>query len=203
MPKLDHSKTEQCLVEGLLALIAQRPLYEIQARELCAHSGVSRSTFYKHYGSLEGFVAAIESAFIAQMETALSGTNVFLLAISMDARETFARCTEFMHAHTAFVCPMIGPNGSPTLRHRIARLWADQVKEALTLLAPLVRPDLDVEFFSTCVSASMLALLERDLSDQGAYSPGYVAHQMATILYDCLLKGALVTAEPRRQTLIG
>lgn len=191
VPKLNHNETQRRLTEGLLALIADHPLYEVQVRELCAQAGVSRSTFYKHYEGMEGFICAIEEQFVEQMNEAFSGTNVFLLSVSRDAREIFARCTAFMHCHASFVRPMIGPNGSPTLRRRIAKLWTEQVHETLDLLRPLVRPDLDVEFFSSCVSAAMLTLLEVDLLHEGDYSADYVARQMAAIVHGCMLDAAM------------
>lgn len=191
VPKLNHDETQRRLTEGLLALIADHPLYEVQVREVCAQAGVSRSTFYKHYEGMEGFIRAIEEQFVGQMNEAFSGTNVFLRSVSQDAHEIFARCTAFMHRHASFARPMIGPNGSPTLHRRIARLWTEQVHEALDLLKPLVRPDLDIEFFSSCVSAAMLTLLEVDLLHEGDYNADYVARQMSAIVHGCMLDAAM------------
>ena len=39
--------------------------------------------------------------------------------------------------------------------------------------------------------AAMLTLLELDLLNDGAYTPEYVAGQMAAIIYGCLLKEAI------------
>lgn len=196
MPRLNHDETQRRLTDELLALIAEHPLYEVQVRELCARAGVSRSTFYKHYDGMEGFIRAIEEQFVEQMNEAFSGTNVFLLSISRDASDTFARCAAFMHRHAAFVRPMIGPNGSPTLRRRMARLWTEQVNEALNLLKPLVRPSLDIELFSSCVSAAMSTLLEIYLLHEDSYSADYIARQMATIVHGCMLDAAMA-AYPR------
>lgn len=77
------------------------------------------------------------------------------------------------------------------MRGRILDLWAKQVCEALSLLSPLVRPDLDVGFFAACTASAMLTLLELDLLNDGAYTPEYVAGQMAAIIYGCLLKEAI------------
>lgn len=113
MSRLTHNETQRRLTLSLLNLLEKQPLYEVQVCELCARAHVHRSTFYKHYTGMEGFVASVETAFVSQMNAALADSNVFLLSSSEDAREMFLRCTEFMRQHVYFAQVMLGPMDLP------------------------------------------------------------------------------------------
>jgi len=43
------SLTKRLLKEGLLRLMAHKPLEKISVSELCAEAGINRATFYRHY----------------------------------------------------------------------------------------------------------------------------------------------------------
>jgi len=191
MPKLNHSETDKKLTAALLALIEHKPLHCVQVSELCGRARVHRATFYKHYEGIPDFIDQIERSFLSQMDAMFPEGNVFLLSVSIDAREIYTRCVRFMRANSNFVAPMIGINGSISFRRKLLYLWECQAEEALMMLSPIVMDHFNVELLSSCIAASMLSLLEIDLLNPGKYSAEYFADQMAGILYGCMLKGAM------------
>ena len=61
--------TKKLLQEGLLRLLAEKPLDKISVTELCRESGINRATFYNHYNSPQDLLTAIEN----RMTTLLKG----------------------------------------------------------------------------------------------------------------------------------
>ncbi|MCC8042983.1 MAG: TetR/AcrR family transcriptional regulator [Oscillospiraceae bacterium] len=56
------------LKNGLLKLLKEKSLNEITICELCAVSGINRTTFYKYYGSQGELLSEIESDFLSQLD---------------------------------------------------------------------------------------------------------------------------------------
>ena len=52
--------TKKLLQEGLLRLLAQKPLDSISVTELCRESGINRATFYNHYSSPQELLDDLE-----------------------------------------------------------------------------------------------------------------------------------------------
>lgn len=61
------SITKRLLKEGLLRLLAQKPLDRIRINELCAESGINRTTFYRHYETPRDVLLELEIDFTRQM----------------------------------------------------------------------------------------------------------------------------------------
>lgn len=61
------SVTKRMIKEALIDLLHSKPLSKIRVNELCEHSGVNRTTFYRHYESLQDVLQEIEADFIKQL----------------------------------------------------------------------------------------------------------------------------------------
>lgn len=187
MARLDHSSTDAKLLDALLSLLETESLYRVQVSELCARARVNRTTFYKHYESIDAYLMNVESAFLEKMNGAFFYRNVFMHALEVDAYQTCLQCVRFMAENGALARALLGPNGSPTLRGRLSDMWAHQAEEALLMRFPRIQETMNLEMASTCAAASMLALLELYLAKPGKYSDEQFAGQMENILYGRLL----------------
>ena len=60
--------TKKLLQEGLLRLLAVKPLDSISVTELCRESGINRATFYNHYSSPQELLNDIENRLATQLK---------------------------------------------------------------------------------------------------------------------------------------
>lgn len=191
------TRTEQYLSEALVALLARKSIYKVQVRELCQEAQVNRSTFYKHYADMPGFIDQVIDHFLARMDANMDGSNIFCNMLRQQKDDTFVRCARFMSAHAPFVRAMIGPSGTPELRERIVAEWTRQFKEALLLESPGLHERMSVDILASYVIAVMWGLLEFTVRDNVKYTPEHLAGQLSYLLYDCTLHSVLNVAGAR------
>lgn len=60
--------TKRLLKEGLLRLLQQKELGEINVSELCRESGINRATFYRHYNSPGDVLTEMGAELIGEIE---------------------------------------------------------------------------------------------------------------------------------------
>lgn len=60
--------TKKLLQEGLLRLLATKPLDSISVTELCRESGINRATFYNHYSSPQDLLNDLELRMTNQLK---------------------------------------------------------------------------------------------------------------------------------------
>lgn len=59
--------TKKMIQDALLGLLEKKELEKIKVSELCAASGINRSTFYRHYETLQDVLREIEINLVARM----------------------------------------------------------------------------------------------------------------------------------------
>lgn len=68
--------TKKLLRDALMSLLTEKPLRSITVKELCAHAGLNRGTFYAHYADvydlLEQIEAEMKAEYFAALEPMLS-----------------------------------------------------------------------------------------------------------------------------------
>lgn len=77
MSKAINNKTDASLKLALLDLLKRKNFTEINVSEVCSLAKVHRSTFYKHYSSLQKLLETIEEEAIVLSENFLSSFNPF------------------------------------------------------------------------------------------------------------------------------
>lgn len=106
------TKTERQVCDTLIALMKQKPFSAIKVSELTREAGISRSTFYVYFESIEDVLQAVEDDFIANLadekdvhansDTSTIARNFAYVRDNMDTFET-----------------LTGPNGDPYFAMRI------------------------------------------------------------------------------------
>ncbi len=61
------------LKNGLLELLAEKPIGKISVYELCQRAEINRTTFYKYYGNPYDLLAEIEDDFFSKLNEDLAG----------------------------------------------------------------------------------------------------------------------------------
>ena len=84
--------TKKLLQEGLLRLLAVKPLDSISVTELCRESGINRATFYNHYSSPQDLLADLEVRLMEEMNQLIHNPSTMNeLADQLEALCTFYR----------------------------------------------------------------------------------------------------------------
>ena len=61
--------TKRLLREGILELLQEKPLNQINVSELCRAAGINRATFYKHYAIPQDVLRELEQEIVAQLRS--------------------------------------------------------------------------------------------------------------------------------------
>lgn len=64
---VNKTPTEGLLKKSLLFLIQTKPIGSITVKELCAHAGINRTTFYAHYSSVQEILESIQNELIDEL----------------------------------------------------------------------------------------------------------------------------------------
>ena len=64
--------TKRMLKEGLLRLLAEKPLDKIHVNELCREAGINRTTFYRHYQMPQDVLTELEQELVGEILAGIS-----------------------------------------------------------------------------------------------------------------------------------
>lgn len=75
--------TKRLLKEGLLRLLQQKELGEINVSELCRESGINRATFYRHYNSPGDVLTEMGAELIGEIKKTPQELADFILKFAL------------------------------------------------------------------------------------------------------------------------
>lgn len=186
-----ETRTREYLIQALVEIVGEKSVRRVQVRELCERAQVNRSTFYKHYDGMDGFLTNVLEAFHAEMDENLCGRNVFEDLLGDGAADTYLACVRFMSDKAGFVRAMMGPNGMPEFKESVVSEWEEQFHAALRSGGVVLADGVDEEILCRCAISLFWCGLEYTVRDNEKYAAGYVSKQLSFLLHDCLLEGAI------------
>ncbi len=158
---------------GLLAMMAERPIYKIKIKELCAFTGIGRSTFYVYYDSIYAVLQEIEDDFFEAL------SNVKRLSpdhfkTDADIKNTGVRLMSFFKDNLDLINILTGPYGDLRFRNTLMNEIEKQLYRTF--------PDLAKDEHLFKEACSYIANGEIAMFSRWAANPsGYSAEQLSEI----------------------
>lgn len=116
--------TKRMLKEGMLRLLAEKPLEKIHVNELCRESGINRATFYRHYETPSDVLAELEMDITGELLLNISRQKPKNLQEAKKLLETL--CTH-VYNHAAVFKILFRSNSDEDMRHKLMvfyqQLW--------------------------------------------------------------------------------
>lgn len=153
--------TKRKLREGLLQLMAQKPINEISVKELTELVDVNRGTFYFHYADIFDMLHRIEDEFFEQFNTTL---NEMVPNFSATGYPYLHAVFGFLWENRSFCKIMLGPNGDMQFVDRVKRLVDEKCSYFWRALAPEGKAD-RFEMYNAFIINGCIGLIQKWLDD--------------------------------------
>ena len=168
--------TLQRIRAAFLTLLHRMPIHAISVKELCALAGVSRGTFYAHYGDVYDLLHRIEDEMTEEIAAALRP----LADASPTAVNT--RILEILLQNSDLCTVTLGQYGDKDFAERLLRLGRDRYVELYRAEFQGVPPEV-TDYCYAFISAGYLGLLRRWLSGGAALPPERMARLAEGVMF--------------------
>ncbi|MGN0592356.1 MAG: TetR-like C-terminal domain-containing protein [Ruminococcus sp.] len=163
-------RAKQLLEESLLQLMQDKNIKRITVRELTAHAGINRSTFYLHYMDIYDMVEQLEQRLIYEFYQELNSDHA-QRTIQEDVYYFMTVVFSFLKKNRRMVLILCGENGDRTFMKRLSEITRSQASVWIhSLLGEHAQKDqeeLAASFFcSGCVAMVYSWILHDETMDQ-------------------------------------
>ena len=176
--------TKKRLREGLLRLMAEKPINEISVKELTELADVNRGTFYFHYADIYDLLRGTEEEFFQQFSRTLSETVPSETTASFYLRAIFA----FLGENRDFCAIMLGPNGDLQFVEQIKRL-VDQRCSAIWREAAPEADERRFGMYNAFIINGCIGIIQKWLSETVPHSPEEISQLAAAIILSSARQG--------------
>lgn len=166
-------RSAQALREALLMLLERKPFEQITIRDICAESGVSYATYFRHHPSKESLLDEIATDQIRQL-------NELTLAIreASDFHAGFRALCAYVDEHRALWSTLLNGGAGPAMRAE----WVRQSQRVAAQEQP-INSWLPVELGTVCAATLIAETLAWWLAQpRDAYSTDAVASILLRLL---------------------
>lgn len=162
--------TKRLLKEGLLRLLQQEELEEVNVSELCRESGINRATFYRHYSSPRDVLVEMG----ADITREIDGLTREIMTLQ-EAKEYLEEICTYLYANSDMVRLLVRYNTDTDLLNLLndfqARLW--EVRGKLNGLETL--DEEGIKMVSTFFGGGLYFLFRRWLMGEIQQTPQEIA----------------------------
>ena len=168
--------TKKKLREGLLRLMADKPINEISVKELTELVDVNRGTFYFHYTDIYDMLRKIEDEFF------LSFRETMARAVARESAFPYLEAIfSFLGENREFCKIMLGRNGDMQFVEKIKA----QVDERCSHIWRALVPDADparYELYNAFLINGCIGIIQKWLDDPNCGGPEEISQLAATII---------------------
>ena len=119
--------------DSVFSLMETTDISDIRMADVIRRAGVSRSTFYRHFNSVDDVVKAFETDLLANMHSINSYALKARFGQSeLDPTPTMIRRMELLAERRDKVVALNGPHGDPQFVHKATILMHDHFRERLS-----------------------------------------------------------------------
>lgn len=119
--------------DAVFSLMETTDIPDIRVADVIRRAGVSRSTFYRHFNSVDDVVKAFETDLLANMHSINSYALKARFGQSeLDPTPTMIRRMELLAERRDKVVALNGPHGDPQFVHKATILMHDHFRERLS-----------------------------------------------------------------------
>lgn len=143
--------TRRLLCEGLLRCLKRKPIEKITVNELCAESGVHRTTFYKHYRAPIQILHDMACDYAAELRTIFEET---LRGDPQNIARAAEACCEYLYDKKEEIKLLFSENAGRHLERTAIEIMSGMARQGK---AERGAPDMDVSERALIISASGMA----------------------------------------------
>ena len=169
--------TRRKLREGLLTLMADRPIQEISVKELTEMVDVNRGTFYFHYADLYALLRDMEQEFFDDFSRTLRET----VPGEETAYAYLGAIFSFLGENRSFCSIMLGPHGDMQFVERVKALVDDTISYFWRVKGHDADPA-RYEMYNVFIINGCIGLIQKWLDDNDSTGPEEMARLAAAII---------------------
>lgn len=140
-------RTRAVLMEALLACLQEKPIRDISAADISSRAGVDRATFYRHFGSVDDIVTALEKDQLNDFRKLMEAKDLFgedLIRSILDQIDKGKKINQtamiayFSESFTAELAQLAKEYAFDAWQKRMPRASSQEVELALTTVISAV-----------------------------------------------------------------
>ena len=172
---------DERIEDAVFALMETTDIPDIRVADVTRLAGISRSTFYRRFGSVDEVVKAFETDLLANMHSINSYALKARFGQSeLDPTPTMIRRMELLSERRDKVVALNGPHGDPQFVHKATILMHDHFRERL---ADVEGPATYRDFYLAFVLAGHHNVIQYWLEERPDVSPEVVAGLLNRLFY--------------------
>ncbi len=176
--------SKRVLKESLIKLLQQKPADKISVTELCALSGLNRSTFYAHYGSPSDLLLQVEREVLDALDRYLERFNV--IDSKTEVRQTIRRIFDYITENADLCRVLLADNGDRTFQKKLLNYVQQQViREPLAKAAGDADREL-IEYVSRFSIDGCVGIIQKWLEKGMTKTPEEMADIIIKLIYQGL-----------------
>lgn len=167
--------------DAVFTLMETTDIPDIRVADVVRLAGISRSTFYRRFGSVDDVVKAFETDVLANMHSINSYALKARFGQSeLDPTPTMIRRMEVLAERRDKIVALNGPHGDPQFVHKATILMHDHFRERLS---EVEGPDTYRDFYLAFVLAGHHNVIQYWLEERPEVSPEVVAGVLNRLFY--------------------
>lgn len=170
------------ITDAVFAMIERKPLSKITIEEVVKEADIARSSFYRHYNSIEDVVRQEEDR---GLEEIAAINEVALYAhgkkISSELTESQIRRMEYILEHRDHISLLLGPNGDPALRYKADKKIEEYLREKFSNFFD--QDDIESEFYIKFMLVGRMALIRYWIDEHPEVPAVQIAEILNKLLY--------------------
>ncbi len=124
---------DERIEDAVFSLMETTDIPDIRVADVVRRAGVSRSTFYRRFGSVDDVVKAFETDLLANMHSINSyALKARFGQAELDPTPTMVRRMEVLAERRDKIVALNGPHGDPQFVHKATILMHDHFRERLS-----------------------------------------------------------------------
>ncbi len=156
------SDAEERIRTAMLGMLENLPLDRVTVKSLCQTAGVSRGTFYSHYGNIDELVDSLMDEALREEPTSLPYRCNFRAGEPYNC--PYGICDK-IHARPEFAAIFFNDSLTRRVIDKIASISRDKYVEAISMQCDLTREDAESIFYfqlNGCLAVNKIVFRERD-----------------------------------------
>lgn len=176
-----RDSVDERIEDAVFALMETTDIPDIRVADVIRRAGISRSTFYRHYDSVDAVVKGFETDLLANMHDINSYALKARFGLSeLDPTPTMIRRMELLRERRDKILALNGPHGDPQFIHKATILMHDHFRDRL---AEVEGSQDNRDFYLAFALAGHHNVIQYWLEVRPDMSPEYVAGVLNRLFY--------------------
>lgn len=176
-------EVDEAIVAAVFELMATTDIPKIKVADVIKRAGISRSTFYRHFDSVDDVVKQFEDDILDSMSFInKQALNLRFSQVELDPTPAMVERMTTLRNHRDQVLALNGPHGDPAFIHKATVFMHDYLRERLASLYDGSDPNF-MDLYLAFVIAGHHNLIQYWLEIRPELEPRYVAAVLNRVYY--------------------